>query len=90
MGIEKVDGEIAMKKTSQYGRAPPKSKRGKLFGKGYIEYDIHKAGYSIVTETKARAIVAELHEMGYPAQAVFVNPFGEGGHWTVMYRRKKS
>jgi hypothetical protein len=77
-----------MKKKNSLGRAPPRSKRSKLFDKGYIEYDFKKAGYSAITEGKARAVVKELHDMGYPAQAVYVNPFGEGGHWTVMYRRK--
>lgn len=74
-----------MKKKSTLGRAPPRSKRGRLLDKGYSElYNLNTS----LTEARAKKMVQDLHAKGLLAQAVFVNPFGEGGHWTVMYRGK--
>lgn len=77
-----------MKKTSGYGGAPHRSKRAKLHDKGYVEMEF-SSGRIGVTEAQAQEMVKNIHAKGIPAQVVHVNPFGNGGHWTVMYKKKK-
>lgn len=75
-----------MKKTSPYGRAPPRSRKARLSDKGYVEMAF-PGGRIGVTEVEARKIVKKCHDAGIPAQAVYINPFNEGSHWTVMYKK---
>jgi hypothetical protein len=75
-----------------YGRSPPRSKRNKLLDKGYHQVTDKECPALITrsfTEVTAKNFVKGLHRKGYSAQAVFVNPFNEGGHWIVMYKKKE-
>jgi hypothetical protein len=77
-----------MKKTSKYGRAPPRSRRSRLIDKGYSD-----AGGSYNTLEKARAAARRLQEKGFLAQAVTLGGTPMSADWgvsyCVMYKQKK-
>jgi len=71
---------------TSYGRAPPRSLRGKLSDKGYKEYDTHDGRVTFGrAKAEAEGVVGRLHKQGYLARMATLS----NGSIVAMYKEKK-